>query len=257
MTTPELIDAIQVDCQQAISFTYPKPSQAFLQFCQQQSAPVKLNANARCVLGNDYFRQNYPGTSDTVYLRSALAVQLQRVLEALPETVGIYLFDGYRSIETQWALYHEFVAEIQQQHPDWSETAVIEEALKFVSHPTDTNRFPVPLHNTGGAIDLTLFDVATGEHWDMGTEIDALTSLSFSDFFESAFDPQYQISEARWQRIRANRRMLFQHMIAAGFVNFRNEWWHYDLGDGYWARQFDCLPLFASMEAELQTGVTN
>jgi D-alanyl-D-alanine dipeptidase len=71
-------------------------------------------------------------------------------------------------------------------------------------------------HTRGTAIDLTLVD-ANGIELDMGTDFDHMTTLShhFSD----------QVSEIA----QANRLLLLNIMVQAGFQHIPQEWWHYEL----------------------------
>jgi D-alanyl-D-alanine dipeptidase len=75
------------------------------------------------------------------------------------------------------------------------------------------------IHNRGGAVDITLVN-AKGEELDMGTPF---------DFFgiEASHDYQNVAEE-----VKANRKLLKNRMISAGFNSFDSEWWHYNLKSG-------------------------
>ena len=173
---------------------------------------------------------------------------MQKSVGLLPDHLRISIFDVFRTIETQAYLFKLFCEIVQDQHPDWEQKAIEQEALKFVSHPYEKSRFAVPLHNSGGAVDLELIDLNTHQVLDFGTKIDTLSELSYTDFFERPFDPSYEISGERWMLIRDNRRLLFNAMKAVGFVNFHHEWWHYDIGNCNWAHELKADYVFESME---------
>jgi D-alanyl-D-alanine dipeptidase len=139
-------------------------------------------------------------------------------------------------------------ASIKKLHPYFSEAQLRAETCKYVAPATDNEDTQLPNHNTGGAIDLTLFDLVTGEPWDFGTEFDHTSELAHSDFFEGPVEPAYGIDEVRWLLIRRNRRVLFHLMKQLGFVNYHYEWWHYDLGDCHWANIHGLDWHYASME---------
>ena len=80
-------------------------------------------------------------------------------------------------------------------------------------------------HLTGGSVDITLFDVATGEWLDMGADFDEPTERSYTHFYED--QPEHMAC--------TNRRLLYSVMTAAGFSNLPTEWWHFDYGNPLWA----------------------
>ena len=74
-------------------------------------------------------------------------------------------------------------------------------------------------HSRGGAIDLTLFDVATGTLVPMGGDHDVMDPVS------------HHGAEGITQVEAENRRTLRSIMEANGFKAFDLEWWHYSLGE--------------------------
>lgn len=72
-------------------------------------------------------------------------------------------------------------------------------------------------HSRGVAVDLTLFDLATGEDLEMGTP--------FDDFTKTSHHGAMDISKKAIE----NRFLLMGLMTTAGWDFFRNEWWHYQL----------------------------
>lgn len=116
------------------------------------------------------------------------------------------LFDAFRPVEAQWALWH----------------AVVDK--RFVADPRLGG-----VHPRGAAIDLTLCDTASGAVLPMGTAFDATLA-------ESAHGhPGVPVEDQR------NRALLLGLMTAAGWDNYSLEWWHYQLPE---ARRFP--PLAAS-----------
>ena len=81
------------------------------------------------------------------------------------------------------------------------------------------------IHSYGMALDLTLVDAA-GHELDMGTGFDDMTELSHPAL-EEGFLLAGQLSEEQV----ANRRLLREAMLQAGFFAIRTEWWHFDCGD--------------------------
>jgi zinc D-Ala-D-Ala dipeptidase len=81
------------------------------------------------------------------------------------------------------------------------------------------------IHSYGMALDITLLDEA-GRELDMGTGFDDMTELSHpareEDFLASG--------ELNGEQV-ANRRLLREAMLGAGFFGINTEWWHFDCGD--------------------------
>jgi zinc D-Ala-D-Ala dipeptidase len=86
----------------------------------------------------------------------------------------------------------------------------------------------IPPHSTGGAVDLTLVD-HRGYEFDMGTDFDYFGAEAGSLFFEQ---------EGRDTKIRDNRRLLRNAMIAEDF-RFDEFEWHFDFGNQIWAAARD------------------
>lgn len=114
---------------------------------------------------------------------------------------GLLLHDGYRP----WYVTKMF----------WEATP--EPLRAFVADPSRGSR-----HNRGCAVDLTLYDLATGEPVEMPGGYDEMSPRSF---------PAYRggTSRQRW-----HRELLRQAMEAQGFTVYEAEWWHFDYAD--WRR---------------------
>ena len=81
------------------------------------------------------------------------------------------------------------------------------------------------INSYGMALDITLLD-ADGVELDMGTGFDDMTELSHPAL-EEGFLLAGQLSEHQL----ANRRLLRDAMLQAGFFGIKTEWWHFDCGD--------------------------
>ena len=74
-------------------------------------------------------------------------------------------------------------------------------------------------HSRGSAVDLTLLDMQSGKELDMGSPFDLFSEVSHPSY-RGVTDEQY-----------ANRMLLQQAMVRAGFVPLDCEWWHFMLKD--------------------------
>jgi D-alanyl-D-alanine dipeptidase len=84
----------------------------------------------------------------------------------------------------------------------------------FVADPAKGSR-----HNRGCAVDLTLYDLKTGQPIEMTGGYDEMSERSY------AFYPG-GTSRQRW-----HRDLLRRAMEAEGFSVFESEWWHFDYKD--------------------------
>lgn len=138
-------------------------------------------------------------TSAKAFLQRPAAEALVRVHKALAgRGYGLLIHDGYRP---------------------WSVTKIFWDATPpkhhiFVANPADGSR-----HNRGCAVDLTLYDRATGEPVRMPGGYDEFSDRSF---------PHYPggTSRQRW-----HRDLLRHAMETEGFSVYEAEWWHFDYRD--------------------------
>ena len=86
-------------------------------------------------------------------------------------------------------------------------------------------------HTRGSAIDLTLFDMATGKELDMGGVHDWFGIESHPDYGGNPDTGEYtggvDITEEQFR----NRMILRQAMVRHGFATYDCEWWHFCLAD--------------------------
>jgi D-alanyl-D-alanine dipeptidase len=127
----------------------------------------------------------------------ALAALRRAAGQAAKLGLRLKIFDAFRPIEAQWALWRAL--------PD----------ARFVADPRHGGTHP-----RGVAVDLTLCDAVTGNELPMGTGFDAMTAAS-------AHDAEATPDVAR------NRLLLLGLMTAAGWTHHQPEWWHYQLPDAF------------------------
>jgi D-alanyl-D-alanine dipeptidase len=114
------------------------------------------------------------------------------------EGFGLLIYDAYRP----WYVTKMF----------WEATPP--ELRHFVSDPQKGSR-----HNRGATVDLTLYDIATGQSVEM---------VSGYDEFSRRAYPEYPggTSLQRW-----HRKLLYDAMTSQGFLVYPFEWWHFDYKD--------------------------
>ncbi len=136
------------------------------------------------------------------FMQRPAAEALARVSGALRERgYGLLIHDAYRP----WYVTKMF----------WDATP--EEQKLFVADPEQGSR-----HNRGCAVDLTLYDLQTGEPVAMVGGYDEFTERSYAEYPGGT-------SRQRWLR-----ELLREAMEREGFEVYPFEWWHFDYGD--WQR---------------------
>ena len=154
----------------------------------------------------------YAGTDNFMsepFYRQARAFMQRRAAEALVRAhnrlgdlgYGLLIHDAYRP----WHVTKMF----------WDATP--EDMKIFVANPANGSR-----HNRGAAVDLTLFDRATGLPIEATGVYDEFSERSFPDYPGGT-------SLQRW-----HRELLRNVMEDEGFTVYEFEWWHFDF-DG-WSR---------------------
>ena len=157
-------------------------------------------------------RQMY--SSARAFLQRPAGEALVRAHKALQKAgYGLLVFDGYRP----WTVTKQF----------WDATPPA--LRKFVASPVKGSK-----HNRGCAVDLSLYDLKSGNEVEMPTPFDEFSSRAAGS---------YQGGTPQQRRMRS---LLRTAMLAEGFTAEPSEWWHFDYRD--WRRYplldvpFESLP---------------
>jgi zinc D-Ala-D-Ala dipeptidase len=123
-------------------------------------------------------------------------VRAQHELEA--SGYGLIVHDGYRP----WYITKIF----------WDATPRAQKI--FVANPAEGSK-----HNRGCAVDLSLYDLKTGEEVEMPSGYDEMTRRAFANYEGGTPDE------------RARRLLLRRAMVKQHFIVNPTEWWHFDYVD--------------------------
>jgi D-alanyl-D-alanine dipeptidase len=130
--------------------------------------------------------------------RPAAAAVARANQELVPFGYGLLIHDGYRP----WYVTKMF----------WDATPAHQR--EFVANPASGSR-----HNRGAAVDLALYDLASGAPVPMPGSYDEFSHRSYSDYPGGT-------ARQRW-----HRDLLRKVMEAEGFTVNPGEWWHFDYRD--------------------------
>lgn len=138
-------------------------------------------------------------TQARAFLQRPAAEAVARANQELKaEGYGIIIHDGYRP----WYVTKIF----------WDATP--NDKHLFVADPAEGSR-----HNRGCAVDLSLYDLKTGEEVVMPSGYDEMTERAYSNYSGGTEDE------------RARRALLRRAMEKQGFFVNPTEWWHFDYKD--------------------------
>ena len=128
------------------------------------------------------------------YLRYGTVKKLIKVSEELAERgIGLIVWDGFRPAAAQ--------AKLWEICPDPT----------FVSHPVTGKR----THCRGNTVDISLYDLETGEYLPVPTGYDNFTAYADRDYSDCS------------PSAAANAQLLEQTMKKYGFTAYFAEWWHF------------------------------
>lgn len=173
-------------------------------------------------LHSPYRDDNVIDTAEpVVYVRRSVAERLRQAQASLPDGMKLIVFDGYRSVEVQRALFGQFFDELRRLRPEWGETQLREETERYVALPSTDPACPSP-HSTGGAVDVAI--IRDNHMIEFGTPFDHGSERSALRYFED----DAHIRGEDDITAREHRRLLYRVMIEAGFEGYEHEWWHYN-----------------------------
>jgi D-alanyl-D-alanine dipeptidase len=133
------------------------------------------------------------------FLQRPAAEAVARVNRKLKaQGYGLIIHDGYRP----WYVTKMF----------WDGTPA--DKHQYVADPQEGSR-----HNRGCAVDLSLYDLKTGQEVEMPSGYDEMSERAHADYAGGTPDE------------RRLRDLLRREMEAAGFQVYPFEWWHFDYKD--------------------------
>ena len=135
----------------------------------------------------------YPSNTRSTYLVREAAHSLKSIaIELEKKNLGLLIWDAYRPYRATvkfWRMIHD---------------------ERYVANPTKGSG-----HNRGIAVDLTLYEISTGQMLEMPTGFDNFSDTAHHDFMMLA------------EKKIMNRLLLKNVMEKHGFTSLETEWWHY------------------------------
>lgn len=184
----------------ALAATPPKEKGTFKEtdLVELNSLDPTIKYDIRYATTNNFMGSTFYSSAHA-FLQKPAAEALVRVHQKLKSKgYGLLIHDAYRP----WYVTKMF----------WDATP--EEKKIFVANPENGSR-----HNRGAAVDLTLFDLKTGNVLEMVAGYDEMTDQSFPFYYGGNTEQRY------------HRDLLRTTMESEGFTVYDYEWWHFDYKD--------------------------
>lgn len=159
-----------------------------------------------------------PINGDKILVREQVARKLAKVnkeIQGVNPSFTLCVACGYRSLVTQKILF--------QKELDKLDGELSDEQKKEVVHNTKIALPEVASHPTGGAVDITIYNLSSSSLLDMGGKI--------ADFCSDCQTFSKNLTLAQ----KKNRFLLHRILTKQKFAPFYNEWWHFSFGDKEWA----------------------
>jgi D-alanyl-D-alanine dipeptidase len=189
--------------QEALAATPPEETGDFLppDLVELTRLDPTIRLDVRYATTNNFMGARFYSSARAFLQRPAAEALVRAHRQLRSQGYGLLIHDGYRPWYVTWMFWE----------------ATPDPLRIFVANPANGSR-----HNRGCAVDLTLYDLRTGEPVEMTGGYDEMSPRSF---------PEYQggTSRQRWHRA-----LLRQAMEAEGFTVYEAEWWHFDYKD--WRR---------------------
>lgn len=181
--------------------------------CPQDSSPqiVKISEADGFVLDARF--------SNDFRLRKAVYDRLKISQAALPSGMRLCVFEAYRPLARQIAMWGKVQEEMRVKYPDIAGDAFIKLCENFIANPYDGIGSG---HQACCAVDVSVC-TEDGTFLDMGTDMHQFNEWTKTDVSGLSSE------------VRKNREMLVHAMEVSGFANYPAEWWHYSYGDHQWA----------------------
>ncbi len=226
-----------------------------------------------------YNQGELEGSLITCFVRQGIAEKLAEASKNLPPKHSFLVWDTYRTLGTQQALYEDFKGQLMDKK-GFSEEEATEAAQRFVSIPSTDPSRPSP-HNTGASVDLTIVkftdegwnllqalqsDLASGDsnlvykaemerlrilreesiELAMGTRFDEVAEATATRHYEEI--AQGHALTGAEKEILNNRRLLVDALKDVGMSNYPEEWWHFDFGNQFHASRTGDKVIYGAAE---------
>ena len=157
-----------------------------------------IKLDIRYASSNNFMSAPFYSEARAFLQRPAAKAVVQANAKLKPYGYGLVIHDGYRP----WYVTKMF----------WDGTPA--DKHQFVGDPSQGSR-----HNRGCAVDLSLYDLKTGEEVEMPSGYDEMSERAYPTFAGGTKEQ------------RERRDLLRRVMESEGFTAYPAEWWHFDYKD--------------------------
>jgi zinc D-Ala-D-Ala dipeptidase len=171
-----------------------------------QDLDPSIRVDLKYAGSHNFMGRNVYGKLTRAYLRPSAAIKLvkaSRIIQERHSELRLLVVDATRPRSVQHKMW-KIVVDTPMQ--------------RYVANP-----YRGSMHNYGAAVDVTLYNVETGQALDMGTPVDYFGPLAHPNL-EHEFFREGKLTA---QQIE-NRLILRNAMVDAGWLILPIEWWHFN-----------------------------
>ncbi|ENM5760306.1 M15 family metallopeptidase [Vibrio mimicus] len=163
-----------------------------------------------------------PGRRNLFIARKSVVNRLILASLSLPDGIYLSIKETYRPKSFQSFIYNRRVIQLfcSEKHLTLTSAEIHKLAAEYIAPPNLAG------HPTGGAVDVSLVGELNNEI-NLGCKYDEDSTVSEGRCYSFCKELEKDVIE--------NRKILFECMNRAGFINYPYEWWHWSYGDKYWA----------------------
>lgn len=194
-----------------------------------------INKNSRIAIEPRYFLGGHDGALNDIYVREQVLYLLTKASKMLPDGYKFMIWDAWRPISVQKSIFNMIFKNFREDNGTWGNYND-EELKRYIvtnccSLPS-TDPLNPATHNTGGAVDLSIIN-DKGKLLEMGTCFDEFKKNVPTRYYEEKLEKEENLSLEEMTFLN-NRRLLYNIMTEVDFVNFSEEWWHFNFGNQGW-----------------------
>lgn len=180
-----------------------------------------------------YYNNGISGALPIIYVREAVAKALLNFIKLLPPRYGIIVYDGYRPIAVQQALFDDFYAKLadKEENKNLSTKELTELTSCYVSVPSLNPKCP-STHNTGGAIDFGIYDFKIKSVINYGCEFDDFTQIANLEYYENTLKKGEALTDEQIEfllHVRLTANLATYKTV--GLASYLWERWHFDINN--------------------------
>ena len=242
----ESVDKKYLEAIKQYRVNFDEWNKVIIKECEEELVSLK-NVSDKIILSPQYYFNHIEGAENDCRVRKTIKDKLIIIANKLPDGFKLLVWDTFRTIETQNALFDRYYNNFKQT-TNLEGEALFRYTKNFVSVASTDKLKPSP-HNTGAAVDITICD-KYGKPVNLGAGFDDFSPISYTRYYEEKLEKGTNLNEEE-NEILLNRRVLCNMFTEEGFANYPYEIWHKSFGDQMASKLLDLeYAIYGGIEAK-------